>query len=235
MFLRLFCLIGLVGCFLLNKYKSKFRKNYHIFLTIFLCLMFLFTFILVLNLSKTTPKDLIYRSNAGSNVRSSVRYTNDLFDITLNNKNITLRKTNQRISGAYNQCFYNALSQLEYGNQNLKTLHLTRKRVLNQCIDDENYKLGLMADGADVSGKASRALDREIIILSLNLDQKGDYFGFFSLYDKNGMRDTLNIRFKSEDVSIKSQQLFYDKLTDPNVYKLLLSNYHYELFEISEH
>lgn len=226
MFLRLFFLIGilgLVGCFLLNKHKSKFRKNYHIFL---ICLIFLFISILIINLSRITPKDPIYRSSVG--------YNNDLFDLTLNNKKITIRKKNQRISGAYNQCFYNALSQLEYGNQNPKSLHLIRKRVLNQCIEDENYKLGLMADGADVSGKASRALDHEIIILSLNLNRGGEYFGFFSLYDTNGIKDALNINFKSEDVLAKSQQLFYDKLTDPNVYKLLLSNYHYELFEISE-
>lgn len=158
---------------------------------------------------------------------------NEGHQIILNNHRLLIKRLNLTISGENNQCFFYALSQLKYNNQ--KEYEKIRDLVLSDDLK-QRYHIGRMADAAVLGESVVKNLEKNIIILSLNY-RNSPVNGFFSLFYKNGGRveeGFLNINFNPSEEDPNNQKIFYDNLINPDVYRLLLFESHFEIFEVED-
>lgn len=157
-----------------------------------------------------------------------------IIDLTFPQGDLRISRNKISISGKENQCFYYALSQLLYRSQDDIYRDNVRAGILKTDYDKGRYPVGMMGDAAALGEKASAFVGKDIIVLSLNFDPKKGMYGFFSFYSSTNTmknREMLKLNFSPTE-SVSEQRFFYDKLVDSNTYKLLLSNRHFELFDV---
>jgi hypothetical protein len=165
------------------------------------------------------------------------------FDVTIDGHKLRITKNKQTIRGDQFQCFFYALAQLMYGKQDEETLNRIRHEVLVEREGDpknfyrDTFPKGEMADSRLFPRAAQFCAKKDIIVLFLDLCDKKGLRGNFYFYSSTGLiKQQFSINPDPSDryLGFNVPNLFYRKLTDPNVYKLLLSGEHFELFDVEE-